>query len=487
MQAAAFLVAFFLPFVAYLPAIFGRYGFSDDYPILAGAVGLGGPGLWDDEISQGRPLGRVVYQVSFSVADTIGGLSGVRLWGVLGLSLLCVAGVWLLLCYDVPLPLAVATAGAAAFLPSSAELVAWATTAPFLWVCLISGAAGVLVVRARSLKSYAVAVGLVTVSLLIYQPCAMFLWCVIGVVAAAGRLSPPDHWRLVRNGALVTVTALLSAAVCVLTTATLSGVSLSSRSNLVTTPAELLDKVEWLVTRLIVTGARPFAISSPSSVQAAVLAGPVLAVIVVGLFLRFPGPARARALSLVLVAITVGMSVLPNVVVAENQFDFRIVACLAPLMLVLLVLALETIIEVVLPSRRLAQWITVGVAAALAGWGFTVARSVVNDHFVRPGEAVHEYFRQQLAHVSREPSTVTIYVPSSGWEGPDDLGVLSTRSDLQHGWVAVPLARLVLRELGRSYAQRIAMREVHEIPRARNQSDVLLDTRPFQAQLTAGH
>src|SRR5207237_2933198 len=121
-----------------------------------------------------------------------------------------------------------------ALLPPFVECAGWASAAAFPWVCLLSGAAGLIVITTsrRQWLAVAVAVGLLVVAFLTYQPAAMFMWVVVGVAMATSNGSA-EMAMLLRRGALVTGVGLTVSAAVALLFVTLAGSELSARVSFV--------------------------------------------------------------------------------------------------------------------------------------------------------------------------------------------------------------------------------------------------------------
>src|ERR671932_1542202 len=77
-------------FGVFLPALTVPYAFSDDYPVLSIADGLGsspwfGKNIADTVAANGRPFAGLLDQLFFSAAGTIDNLRFVRLFAVVGI------------------------------------------------------------------------------------------------------------------------------------------------------------------------------------------------------------------------------------------------------------------------------------------------------------------------------------------------------------------------------------------------------------------
>jgi hypothetical protein len=479
------VLAFVVPVVVYLPAVIHSYGLSDDYFLLADAQGLPAPdpavGIPEGGIAGGRPVGTAIYDLTFGAAGSIDGLWLIRLWGVIGIGGLSALVFWLTRKAGLARPIALTAAVGCALLPAFVESAAWATAAAFPWVCLVSGLAGTLVTTSRSARRDIAAVALLVVGLLTYQPAAMFLWCVVAIRIVGSPLSLADQWQTMRRALLVMAIAIAIFALVVEVGVHLSHQGLSDRTHPLS-PADLPYKGYWFLTRYVGTGARPFLVSDTSPLRTAMIGLPVLAVTAAGLWLRARGSQRQRLLHLGLVALTIPLTVLPNLVAAENRLDFRIVISLGPLMFILFVLAAATLIDQVHGPRWPAALRATLFAVTLMA-GVVSARNVLSDSVIHPATTKEAFMRGALTTSDGRPSAIFVYVPRNGWASPQRLGLWSARSDLESGWVAVPEVRLILAEEHRPYASDVQVHEIHTAGRRLPPGARLIDTRPLQQML----
>lgn len=476
-------VAFVVPVLACLPVVIHRYGYSDDYRVLTSVLGLESSGT-DVWIGQGRPGLAAGYQVFFGAAGGIDGLWLVRLWAVAGIGGLSVFIAWLLAREGLPRLTAVATGIGCALLPTFVESAGWAAAASFPWVCLLSGAAGVLLTTRPSRRRTTLATALFVAAFLSYQPAAMFLWCVVAVRLVVPPRPLLEQWREVRRALAVTVVGVGLAVLILELWLRIGGLSLSDRAQAVTLGG-LPAKLAWFASRLVVTGARPFLVSSPSAAQAAVVAGPLLLVTAAGLLARAPGGPRERVARLALVGVTVPMAALPNLAVAQNDFDFRLVSSLSPLMLILLVVAVSTLLDAATrPALRTVA--RTALLAAMVVAGVVSARSQLDNSYIHPAATKDAFFRHALAAAGPSPAPIDVLVPATGWSSFRNLGLLSMRSDLQGdlngGEVAPSEVRLILAEQKRPYARAVPVLEVRDASQVKRGA-LLVDTRALQRRL----
>jgi hypothetical protein len=186
-----------------------------------------------------------------------------------------------------------------------------------------------------------------------------------------------------------------------------------------------------------------------------------------------------------LIVVTVPLAVLPNLLVRENQFDFRLVLPLAALMLMLAVLATWTLLGRALPERW-ARRLTAGVLGVALIAGAVSARRVLSENFIRPGTTKDAYLRARLRQITVRPAAIDVFVPSTGWSDFARLGLLSQRSDiegdLQTTDVVKSTIKLILAEHDRAWAKHVRVALVPR-PVAIHPAATLIDMTPVQRAL----
>jgi hypothetical protein len=183
--------------------------------------------------------------------------------------------------------------------------------------------------------------------------------------------------------------------------------------------------------------------------------------------------------TLAVVAALVPLSVLPNLVTAENQIEFHVLAALAPLMLLYLVAAVRELVRA-FSGRHAPAW-----APAFAVWATVAVATVMawsNTHavFIDPSVKEGRLFRHALAPV--DPATtreVRVVIPRAGRRVRKRLGIFSTTSDITQAWVPRPLVALVLAERGIRWPES-RVRIVKE-PGPPRRDVVSVDTTPLQS------
>ena len=433
--------------VVYVPLVIKRSAWSDDFPLLFDRS-------MTKVLADGRPVLALANRLVLGSTESIAGLAVARLIGLAGIACLVTYLTKHLLKSGWPPLTAILTGSSIALLPPFHAYAGWASVFSFSWVMLLGAVAGQLWVESllkrhwwRALLGF---LGM-TAALLAYPPAAMFCWVPFGLRLMSRPNSPrsaaTDACRL---GVLVVAAGSFSLIIARLVMAVL-GVTPHSRFHFVDSLPEITDKMAWFVSRPPAVAARPFMISSPSDAVGLLTATPVLAFILVGLFLRQEGPLKQRFSLLGIVGAAAVMTMFSHLVAPENQTEYRHMAGLIVFTWVALVLAGREIANRVLCrlfAPQVGEIICASVLVLVIGAATVSARSNVDQVFVRPAMIKEEYLVEHLEGF--DPilhNRILIIEPPDGWPSRRNLGIYSVRTDLAHPWVIKPNVRLLLTEL----------------------------------------
>ena len=432
----------------YAPVVTHTYAWADDYGRLAA------PGSsFVEDASGGRLVDAVVLYASFAWAGTIRGLSGMRAVGVLGVALLGAAVAAFLERHAVRRRDAVFAATGAMLLPPFQSFVGWSVLWPLGWVCLFSVIGGLPWIHERPPGSRAAGFVLLVIANLMYQPAAFFVWALLGV-----RLFLSEDAR--RTGARTTVQlgiATLGAFAASVGTAAVTNrvfeVAWKSRAGVVSSPAELIEKVTWTLTRPVVVAARFFTVSTPTWNEAALTAGPVLLVIGVEAWRRSSGSSLHRVRDMGLMAGAALLAIAPNLAVRENQLEVRVVPGLCAAVWLYFALALVWRIETVsqrlgvggrqrIPGLVALAQVTVLVLGALS------SRGNIQRIMIDPAEQKEHFVVAALSSYQPDSGqTIAIVNDAEAWPRRRRVGMLSLDCDLGLDWVAPSEVRVHAREM----------------------------------------
>jgi hypothetical protein len=451
-------------FAMFASTVIVPYAFSDDYPILSMADGLGsspwlGKTVLDASAVNGRPFAGLLNSFFFSAAGTIDNLRFVRLITVIGIVALALLLHWALVRSGIrPTPAALIVVLVCS-LPAFQVYSSWTVLVASPYSALLGGGASLLAVAATDAPRNLIAdrmigaTGMLLAALLIYQPPAMFFWvflavALIGAVHESGRAL-----RIVSMHLGVAAVALALAYLVVKLGVHAVGTSAPNAGRNALTH-DVMGKVRWFFEWPLYRSLNLFDLTPTPWL--AVLVGTIAAGGTL-LLLRHRG---ARSLLYVgIAAVLIPLSFLPNLVVAENSPTYRtevsissliaLYACLGAIGIWLNIrdwLRRRVSDHALIAAERLA----LAVSAALVATSAFVAAKNVTTLFVEPQNTELRMIRSQVAALPAGVRHVG-FVQTGYDQGmaklvlSDEFGVPSSAQP----WSPEPLVLLILREKGR--------------------------------------
>ncbi len=376
-------------------------------------------------------------------------------------------------------------------LPSFHQMPTWATIFTSSWLHLLGGIGGARYLRwadDRRRRDLVIAVVSLTVTMLSYPPAAMFCW-IVPVVRFSIERPPPREAALRTLGLAATVAASTVAGASLLGIAgRLFDLQRTDHLRVVSSLDALADKAVWFVTRPVLIAARPFNTWSPSPIEAALTALPVIGIVVLALWARATGSVGRRTLSTAVIGICTALTMSSHLVAPDNQVEYRFMTGITLAVWALFVIAVREMAERTplgsrprspgWATRRLAGGTAMVLVVVLAG---SEARASVDRLMVSPSRDKEAYLRSAVS--TFDPTAhreVAIVLPES-WPSTRRLGVFSTVTDLSHPWVAEPNVRLLLAENGHD----VSSLPVRTTERSTPQPSILVvDLRPFAEALS---
>lgn len=429
-------------------------GFTDSYTELAGYLQGSVRGYDIQTVAFGRPLYAMLMDVTMPHIGTIADLRWLRFTALVGLAALALM-LYLMLrrvgLGEIPallIPLILCT------LPPFEVWIAWGICAYFPWAAAVSGAAYLVAEEAlrrrASWRRWALAVSgflLLLVSALIYQP-ALLVFLVFAAITLLFRkdaLLPTSIHVVYALAMLILVIGLDALAARVLPQLVYGHGIGGARTELTGAP---LDKAIWFVHQPLLDSFNLWNL----------LPSPALAWLIAagaggGLWLFLRGTWRLRAFKMIVAALLLPLSYVPNLLVAESWASYRTQAALMSLIALYLCLALigyGRLLEPILARRASppAGALTVALLALLLVVGGATAVSNVQMDFVTPQAEELAFLTRQLD----QPALATaksVYVIPCTWSDTispvaryDEFGLPSC----SQYWVPGPMVWLVLRE-----------------------------------------
>jgi hypothetical protein len=451
-------------FGIFLPALIVPYAFTDDYPILSIADGLGpnpwfGSSIIDTVATSGRLFAALLDKLVFSAAGTIDNLRFVRLLAVLGIVGLAFLLHWALVRSGVKRTFAALIAVLVCSMPAFQVYGSWAVLFNVPYAAILGGGASLLAVAAveapRDLVAdrLAGAIAMLVASLLIYQSAAMFFWVFLAVALIGAAHDERRALRLVRAHFGIAAVALGLTFLIVKVAIHLIGDAAPNAARTALTH-DVIGKARWFF-RGPLYGSLSLLDLTPSRWLAA-----LVATIAIGGILLLLRHERVRSLPYVAIgALLIPLSFLPNLVVAENSPTYRVqvsITSLIALYFCLGALGVWVTLRDWLRPRVSGQTLiaTKGLAAAtavafVASSAFIAGRNVTTL-FVVPQTTELRMIRSQVAALPNGIQQLA-FVQTGNDQGMskfvsvDEFGVPSSARP----WSLQPSVLLILREEGR--------------------------------------
>lgn len=436
------LIGLFFLFFVFAPGVFLETLWNDDYGSLIDSRGIANHALRD-----ARPIQAIVLFSSFSFVKEPSDA-----WMLRSLALLALLLIFLNVSQKIRnsrnYKFGLISIAIAFCIPSIQMYIHWANTWSFLWAALAGLIAYDLWLSHRKLLKF-FAIFLLALALATYPPAALFYFSVISVSNVLNdRQSTKFFSDAIRGLTLLMISTLVSI-ILAFAVMQMVGVSPNGRVGLVRITG-IPEKVTWLLSRPFVVGLRPFTIDSPTPLFAAVTSVPIV-------FILFFGIKRqSRHLKEIfffrgsVIVIPLLLTLIPIIVTADNQIEFRLLSgycwgVLAISVFFLLVEIEKYFASLNLKLDRIALYITSSVLVIITFF-------TVNLHYVQlfggPYQQKTAFLNLKISLCIDEGFTKTVLIipPKMPFPSYKRLGVFSMSTDLASPWVPKANVEVLLRE-----------------------------------------
>jgi hypothetical protein len=461
---ALLLVIAVTVFGIFLPALIVPYAFSDDYPILSIADGLGsspwfGNSVVDTVAASGRPFAGLLDHLFFSTAGTIDNLRFVRLFAVVGIVALAFLLHWALVRSGIKPTVAALISVLVCSMPAFQVYGSWAVLFNVPYAAILGGGASLLAVAGvdapRDLVAdrLAGAAAMLVAALLIYQSAAMFFWIFLAVALVGAADDSRRALRLVGTHFGIAVVAFGLAFLVVKLALHVVGNAAPNTARTALTH-DVIGKVRWFF-----HGPLYGSLSLLDLTPSAWLAAPVATIAIGGILLLLRHQGVRSLPYVVMAALLIPLSFLPNLVVAENSPTYRVQVSLTSLIALYFCLGalgvwltLRDWLRPRVSGRTLiaANGLAVTTAVAFVAASAFVAGKNVTSLFVVPQSTELRMIRGQVALLPDGIQRLA-FVQTGNDQGMskfvsvDEFGVPSSARP----WSLQPSVLLILREEGR--------------------------------------
>jgi hypothetical protein len=340
--------------------------------------------------------------------------------------------------------------GIAFCIPSIQMYIHWANTWSFLWASLAGIVAFDLwLVKSKSKKILAIC--LLALALTIYPPAALFYFSIISVRNVVNECKSSKFFSdAIRGLALLMISGLVSIFLA-FATMQIVGVSPNDRVGIVRISG-IPEKLIWLLSRPIVIGLRPFTIDSPTPLFALITSIPIILILLFGIRRQSERLKELFFLRATAIVIPLLLTLIPIVITADNQIEFRLLSgyCWGVLAIAVFFLlgGIQKFFITLNTTRKLDK---VGVLVT-SGILVISAFFTVNLHYVQlfggPYQQKTTFLNSRISLCINEQfvETVLIVPPKLPFPSYKRLGVFSMSTDLASPWVPKANVEVLLKE-----------------------------------------
>ncbi len=447
------LVFFFacFQFFVFFPALRNPIPWSDDWGYIH-FVNEPSRSIFHDAIAAGRPILGFFDQFAYKNAFVTSNLVVLQSLSLIALLLLQLAVYAKLIKSGFGQQISMFTSLAFILIPGIQGYVYFLSCFPYSWACLLGCLSYGFInssTRNRAFTGYI----LLVISFLTYPAGAMFyfLGYFIDFISRfkqeyTFRNNLTHLFRNLSNMAVCSAASLLIARVA----RSVYGIEQAARIEIINSLESFVDKAVWTATRLFVSEFRVFSVSSPSPSGAA-LEVFVLFILFVFFILRpFKGLTWNRTLNFALLLAIPLFGALPNLLILENQFEFRTLTSTFAMSLILWAFCLEQLIEKLFETKTLKRKFSPKNINNVRGFVCILLLSLVVSHVQRDStrlwitpslerDLITQESLQNIENIHK--TSICMVIPEEVYVPLNKLGVYSMRSDLVSYWVPEPYMR----------------------------------------------
>ena len=447
---SVFLLALSVVACVYGPVVAVEYGYNDDYPILL-ALRQGTFDSWIlDFAIGGRPLTAPIIEASYRACGSIVELGSGRAVTLVGLALLVAAAYSTVRAGGWGNFVAAGCSLCMVLGPGFALFAAWFSCMSFSYVSTLALVAGIMIWKGVREKGRRGRVGwcgggmaLMVVVYAIYQPVAAFALFAITVLSWKELVEKNNA----RSFGYSTGVTLVAAGVYFLLfkVATLAlGLNVGGQAGRSQLAMDWGDKIAFLFSRVLGSGFSMWGQFYGAWLERASVAI-VLLLVLLASIRKTQGTVRLSGLGLVAMAVTLPLSILPLLVVAENHPGFRIQVVLHAMVLFYGVVGLERCIEGM--ERTVGHWMRAGFLIGVCAIFAMCAHREIRRGIVEPGARELKGLRQEInERFATFPEAIVYEIPLLAELGGARLAEFSGRGSSHLRWVTAAMLNLLLFE-----------------------------------------
>ena len=451
--------------LVFLPALRNPIPWSDDWGYIYFANDSS-RNILHDAVASGRPILGILDQFAYQSNFILNNLIVLQIFSISGLLFLQLAIFSKFRNSGLPNPIALLVPLTLILIPGIQGHVYFLSCSPYSWACLF-GFLSYDSINSRHPSRISFGCTLFLVSFLIYPAGAMFYFFSYLI----------DYLHNFRNGKtfrgnvhhlFVTSVKMGACSVGSILIAMLvrahSGISQSSRIEVVNSVEDVVQKVIWVFSRLFVSEFRVFTVASPSPGRAAIELAIVLTLFVLFILKPLSELTINRTLNFGLLLLIPILGALPNLMILENQFEFRTLTATYAMSLTLWVYSIHEMIKrllqgSLLKSNRLLLKGDKPIFIVFLPLVLLTAYHTQQDSkglWVEPSLIRDEVTNSNLQGLDSEGNeAVCMVIPEQLYEPLNRLGIYSLQSDLVSSWVPEPYMKLQLKRFSMNFDRQI--------------------------------
>lgn len=468
-----FLLFFFFQIIVFYPALRNPKPWSDDWTYIYFANDSS-RNIVHDAIAAGRPILGFLVQLAHQSDLFIRNPLLLQISSLIGLYILQLSLFSKLKEKGLSKSMLILTPLLMILIPGIQGYVYFLSCFPYTWACLF-GFLSFDLISSRAPTRKVTGYSLFIVAFLIYPTGAMFYFLSYFIDFIIRYDQEKEFCGNIRNLIQISVRLLVPGTVgmiIVRLVRTATNIEEASRIELINNIESSFDKTAWVLTRLFVSEFRLFTVASPTPSRAAIETSLVFALLMFFILKPLDNLTFNRLLNFVLVIFLPLFGALPNLVILENQFEFRTLTSTHVMSLILWTYCLQRMSDRVsgIDHARKALYrqnsgrLKIFVCILLL---MTILFNTQRDSrklWVEPSsirDAITWSALQKLDVNGTEP--ICMVIPSSVYTPLNKLGVYSMKSDLASSWVTEPYMRLKLEQSNLDLGREIFVaREVTE-------------------------
>jgi hypothetical protein len=451
-----FLLLISFQFLVFFPAVRNSSPWSDDWGYIYFA-GDSSRNIVGDAVSAGRPILGILAQLAYQNEFVTRNPLVLQVVSVIGLFLLQFSLYSKLKNNGFANPILTLVPLLVILIPGIQGYVYFLSCFPYAWACVLGFLAFDFI---NSRTPFWIVIGgiLLIIAFLIYPAGAMFYLVSYLIDLVARFRQERAFFSNIKHLFHILVKLMMCFAVSVVlagVTQTYTDIKKAPRIELIDSLESFIEKVAWVSTRLFVSEFRVFTVASPTPTRAVIETTAILSLLVFFILKPLNGLTGNRALNFLLILFFPLLGAIPNLIILENQFEFRTLTATYAMSLIVWAYCFQEISYSVLRLKNnkkvgYPQYLDklLGLICMLIVM-FTVfhVQGDSRDLWVKPSLIRDNLTVSALSKIKIGNSDpICMIIPPKVYEPLNKLGVYSLKSDLASSWVPEPYMRLMLEQ-----------------------------------------